>query len=385
MFFSIQTFEDRDFPYQFLLSNGMTLNVDSGWTKSIEPNYTVYSKGYSDTGKIDINNQSQGNYIAIVDDGDLISITHDIDRATPINLIENPTIVTNLPMDASERIFENCQLSIDQQKTVSRKYSDTDVNIEKISKKDALDKIDTILTERFRSFLSNNKLPIKVFLSGGLDTMLVYSYLKKLTDNYELCDYEHTDITHFYTKKKDKLLQYWGYKQIHHWRDSCVLVTGACGDEFMLRSPSHMMLFLMHWNLSLDEIMSPEDHHYEYLTNPDKRKKYQLQEKDPEWILVSKSYQAVCKKIIHMNLNDNQHWHLENTLTFTPLKDIEITKTLMGMPQDDLLAQLKNGDFTRELITRNDKSLLQYLSNQKNTNNQENLVQLYDAMRSSTI
>jgi hypothetical protein len=86
-----------------------------------------------------------------------------------------------------------------------------------------------------------------------------------------------------------------------------------------------------------------------------------------------------------MNLNDNQHWHLGNTLTFTPLKDIEITKILMGLPKEDLLGQIKNGDITRELIANNDQSLLQYLSDQKNTDLQKNLIQLYDAMRSSKI
>jgi len=151
----------------------------------------------------------------------------------------------------------------------------------------------------------------------------------------------------------------------------------------MLRSPSHMMLFLMHWTLTPADILTPTDHHYKYLNKY--QDMYEDQSKNEDWIEISKDYDKICDKVINMNLNDNQHWHLGNTLTFTPLKDIEITKILMGLPKEDLLGQIKNGDITRELIANNDQSLLQYLSDQKNTDLQKNLIQLYDAMRSSKI
>jgi hypothetical protein len=160
-----------------------------------------------------------------------------------------------------------------------------------------------------------------------------------MTNDYELCDYEHIDITHFYANKKKYIQQYWGYQQIHHWREPCVLVTGGYGDEFMLRSPSHMMLFLMHWTLTPADILTPTDHHYKYLNKY--QDMYEDQSKNEDWIEISKDYDKICDKVINMNLNDNQHWHLGNTLTFTPLKDIEITKILMGLPKDDLLGQIK--------------------------------------------
>jgi hypothetical protein len=383
MFFSIQKKPNTDFPNRVMLSNGLWLNMDNGWRRSTVSNSTVYSKGYADNGSIPMDNKTHGNYVAIIDAYDVIKITNDIDRGTPLNLSTNPVVLTNLPLENSERIWADCNITITRDMEITRTYDNIDTSITDVTRDDALEKIDQILSDRVSRFLSNNSLPIKIFLSGGLDTMLVYSYLKRFTDTYELCDYEHIDLTHFYTHKIAQLQSYWGYRQIHHWREPCVLVTGACGDEFMLRSPSHMMLFLMHWKMSPEDILEPSDHHYKYLSQY--QEKYKKQKSDKEWKEIAKDYAKICHKVIHMNLNDNQHWHLENTLTFTPLKDIEITKTLMGLPREDLIDQLKNGALTRELISRNDESLLQYLSNQKNNNNQENLSQLYELRRSSRI
>ena len=43
-----------------------------------------------------------------------------------------------------------------------------------------------------------------------------------------------------------------------------------------------------------------------------------------------------------MNLHDHQHWHLENTLTFTPFKDIEITKLILQLAPEDLIKHFKD-------------------------------------------
>lgn len=375
MFFSVCHDPDLDFPNREKLSNGLWLNLDQGWTKETSNSTTLYLKGYSDSGTMEFDHPTQGNYVIIKDDGNSIKLSHDINRGTPLNISNDPLIITNLPDDSLEKIWADCAIELTKNLEIKKTYSEINVDIYKTSRLDAIDRIDQILTQRFTQFIANNKRPIKIFLSGGLDTMLVYSYLKKATNDYELCAYEHLDFSQFYLRKREKLFQYWGYKQIHLWKDPCVLITGACGDEFMLRSPSHLMLFLMHWNIDLNDIIDQSDHHYQYLSGY--AEKYKKQKKDTHWIEISKDYQKVCEKVISMNLNDNQHWHLENTLTFTPLKDIEITKILMGLPQEDLISQLKNGDITRELIKRNDPDLLKYLSTQKNKNNQENLWDLY--------
>ena len=76
-------------------------------------------------------------------------------------------------------------------------------------------------------------------------------------------------------------------------------------------------------------------------------------------------------------VNDFQHWHLGNTLTFTPLRDIEIFKTLLRLDTDTAIKQIVNSEISFELIARNNPDLLNYLSPKKNVGNvYENLFQL---------
>jgi hypothetical protein len=89
----------------------------------------------------------------------------------------------------------------------------------------ALDQVHDILTHRTQQFLSHNTLPLKIFLSGGVDTMLVYSYLKAAGAEFELVDYEHLEHDYFWRANSDKITNYWGYKQTHHWREACVLAS----------------------------------------------------------------------------------------------------------------------------------------------------------------
>jgi hypothetical protein len=66
-------------------------------------------------------------------------------------------------------------------------------------------------------------------------------------------------------------------------------------------------------------------------------------------------------------LNDCQHWHLGNTLTFTPLRDLALFKLLLRLPFADAVAQIMHSEISLALIERNDPELLKYISPIKNT------------------
>ena len=77
-------------------------------------------------------------------------------------------------------------------------------------------------------------------------------------------------------------------------------------------------------------------------------------------------------------VNDWQHWHLGNTLTWTPLRDIEIIKLFLRLPVDDALGQILNSDISCRLIEQNEAGLTRVISDQKNSgNSMKNLVNLY--------
>ena len=68
-------------------------------------------------------------------------------------------------------------------------------------------------------------------------------------------------------------------------------------------------------------------------------------------------------------VNDWQHWHLGNTLTWTPFRDLELFKLYMSLPYEQALGQIMNSAVSRVLIERNVPGLTTMLSDQKNTGN----------------
>jgi hypothetical protein len=81
------------------------------------------------------------------------------------------------------------------------------------------------------------------------------------------------------------------------------------------------------------------------------------------------SLEHVISQCASINLNDWQHWHLGETLTYTPLRDIEIFKTIASLNKDDLIAQVMDSLIQKQLIEKNAPELLLGLSTQKNSNN----------------
>ena len=97
----------------------------------------------------------------------------------------------------------------------------------------------------------------------------------------------------------------------------------------------------------------------------------------------SKTFKSAAfknKQLLLLNLmlstyNDFQHWHLGNTLTWTPLRDPEIFKTVLSLDQESTIQQVMDGAITKALIKRNDPQLINALGKQKNRlNPMSNLV-----------
>jgi hypothetical protein len=78
-------------------------------------------------------------------------------------------------------------------------------------------------------------------------------------------------------------------------------------------------------------------------------------------------------------VNDWQHWHLGNTLTWTPLRDLEIFKLLLRLPMDAAVEQVMNSKLSIQLIEQNCPGLSAGLSTQKNSGNVlSNLTRIYE-------
>jgi hypothetical protein len=374
MFFKISPDQDRRFPVQYALPNKLWLNVDAGWTELDSEHGIVYWKGYCYQYPISrtladylFQNPTpglSGNYVAILVGKDgVIHVTHDDCRSTPLWI--NSDQLGNIGFEGSP-VWTDTVCTFHNRVIVQEKYDAighaTDQNL---TFSDAVDLIHLRLTQHFQ-WLKKQRRPVRVFYSGGIDTLTCIAYLRAMDINHELITGEHYDYDKFTTEFSDELSHYWGYKQIHHWRESCFLVSGSPGDEYFMRGPSQCDLMLMHQGQEIKDILQPSDYHYDYFQSEAKIRLYQQQRADFKMQSIAKDRQLVCRQIIDMALNDHQHWHLGNTITFTPFRDLQILKTVLRLNKPVLERNMADATVQKALVERNDPELLQFLQPQKN-------------------
>lgn len=378
MFFSIVKEQPSNFTDVIQVGN-LYIGTDSGWHKETIDNKTFIFKGYADSANLkdllrDINNSDTptftGNFCVLVysHESGNISIKSDRYRAFPI-FYDQSREVTNLKK-LDHAIWTDSVITISQDLDVTETKFDVigEIDTSPLTFDQALNIVDQILRQKTQQFLSHNTLPIRVFLSGGIDSLLVYSYLQQYTDNYDLVNCEHFDFDRFWMLNSGHIKKHWAYAgQIHHWTDPCVLTSGAPGDEFMLRSPTTANLLLLSHNTSILELLEQPSRqqclHYSYFKLPKHVELFKNQ--TPMAVENSKDlYWNLCNILV----NDFQHWHIGNTLTWTPLRDLEIFKTILRLPIGDQKNQILDSKFSKELIERNSSGLTKLLSDQKNAN-----------------
>jgi len=365
MFFSLSKQQEKNFLNHHQLPNGLILSTDDAWKYTTIADNTILYKGYVNHCKIedcmeDLLLQTipeyKGNFCAFIADNSSVRLMHDTSRAFPLWLSEY--CLTNLH-EAPEQIWSDCLLTINKDFTVNRQYFHPYTKLTgTLTEEQVIETIHNTLCTTVEQFLTHNSKPLKVFLTGGIDTTTAWAYIDHFTKDYELVDYEYVKYTPFYKLNIGRLKQFWGYNQIHLWDEDCVLVTGANGDENFLRGPSTLAMVLDYYKLTFEEILTPEDYLYTYFS----KKNIEVQLLDD-----------VFDHVLNMNVNDHQHWHLDKTLFFTPYKDITLLETILAAEKELIVKQTKNAYINRELIRKLDPTKLSILSNQKNVNTLENL------------
>lgn len=385
MFFRIAPTETDRFPHHYRLTEHHVLGVDAGWTHQSCPNGAVYFKGYSsDTLSLpqiarhlyDHPDQSySGNYCVIIVRNNSVRVAHDSCRGFPVWC--NTDTVTNLE-SLSRQVWAEQYVTITEgQITVHARPTHTENPM--MSYTDTLNRVHDIICTTFERFLSHNTLPLKIFVSGGIDTVMCLSYLKKFTTQFELIDYEYKKFTHFYKKNwHSRIRNFWGYQQIHSWGNEPVaLVSGSMGDEYFMRGPSTANLFLLGVHqTSINEILPghENDYMFAYLSKDNSQKIFHEHTVSKLYTHITLSKKNTISYIEHNLANDHQHWHLDETITFTPWKNITIPKLLMNLSLNDYKKQILNAEFNKDLIARNNPDDLKMLSKFKNKDSFENLI-----------
>lgn len=388
MFFSISKQTKKNFPNQYQFGE-FVINTDNGWRETEVGKIKIIYKGYVEDIELSklvasfidlIVPRYKGNFCAFVVDTEKnqIRIHNDLYRGFPI-FFKQGCEITNL-QTLDNVVYSDNVISIDKDLLVEYPLKNKfdvigDITESTISLNQAVEKIDHLLSKKTENFLSHNRLPIKVFLSGGVDSLLVFSYIKKYTDNYELVKCSHIDYDRFYLSNVRELIKFWGYRQIHHWIDPCILSSGAPGDEFMLRSPYTVNLYAKHHDIDVIKLLEQPEWcnslHKTYFLDTKFQNSFKCS--PPPWTHLQ-MIETLCNNVV----NDWQHWHLGNTLTWTPLKDLEIFKIFLNLKPDDAIGQILDSKISKILIENNCPGLTKLISDQKNSGNyMTNLLDFY--------
>lgn len=371
MFFDITTQIDTRFTDNIAVGD-FVINVDDGWKQTTIAGHNIIYKGYCDTGVLDhmlpqIMQQTDpvitGNFCVLDHDpaAGTLTVRTDRYRAFPL-YYESGQSVTNL-RPRSNTAWTDHVLTIHRDLSCHEHKFDVIGSTQLVPS--TIDSIHQYLMAKIERFLCHNHLPVRVFLSGGVDTTLLYSCVRALGARHEMIWCSHVDHDYFYLGNHNDIQQHWAYRQIHHWTQPCVLMSGAPGDEFTLRSPTTANLWLLDQGSHIPEQLAqqPQCLHHSYFSLPKHVSVFQQQIDD--FAPVDDMVWHLC----NINVNDWQHWHLGNTLTWTPLRDLELFKMFLGLPRDVLLEQIMSSQVSIDLIEKNVPGLSGIISDQKNTGN----------------
>lgn len=367
MFFTLGPDADTRLPCHDTIGSSV-FSHDDGWLQTEQ----AWSKGYV-TG-------NHGNWTHISGHNDIV-ISHDQYRSYPLWWNNNQRVLTNL-IGHGESVWADRTVKLvngQLESTIVDVYGD--INAETLSMHQAA----TIVVENLKNKLQHlvskyPTLPKRLFVSGGIDTVLLYALIKNQDIDCEILTYEHLEYNKFMDLNFKKIKQlHWAYGQIHHWISPCVLLTGSCGDEFFMRGPATLALWAAWNNINVDQVLQTKSGYHKGYFLTDKniqifRDQYSLRHSIKTQY---PTHEHLIKQILNMNVNDHQHWHLGQTLTWTPFKDLEITKTILRLSESDLLDQIIDAKFNKYLIEMLWPQALSLISNTKNHNSRENLGDLY--------
>lgn len=299
-----------------------------------------------------------------------IIIDHDHPRSYPLWWNRDSQVLTNF-MGSGQLLWSDQRAAIcrDGLSVETQDIFPTNDIGSSLSLYQCADQIIEILIDRMRL------LPIggpskKLFVSGGVDTVLLFALVRSQNrDDIEILDFEHFEYDWFTNRHYPQLrTQHWAYAQIHHWREPTVLLTGASGDEFMMRGPSTLALWAAWHDIDLCAMLENSvGYHVGYFRQPKNFKvfaEYFQRRHEIKSEFVSK--EDLVNQILNVNANDWQHWHLGETLTWTPFKDLSITQSVLSLDTQDFLQQILDARLNKIIIEKLWPPALGLISKTKN-------------------
>lgn len=367
MFFALGPQQDPRFPYHDKIDRWI-FSHDAGWLRDSE---NQWLKGYNHP---DIN---YGLYTRFRNIPDEITIEHGTIRGYPLWYDNITQVVTNM-LGRGQRLWADDQVTLTSTGIVTQKKDLIgDFDPSQITEDQAVQDIMDLLLAKTRALAADAKCRnLKLFLSGGTDTFIVWGLTQRANLDCDLVDYEYFKYDQFTNHNIGDIKRaHWAYRQLHHWTDPTVLLTGSCGDEFLFRGPNTVSLWCAWHDIDLISLLrNSQGYHRDYFLKAENAKiilaNWQNRRKIRTWY---PSYVDLVRQIINTNVNDHQHWHLGHTLTWTPFMDAGLTKIMLRLPHDVILDHIQNARVSKRLINELLPDHAHRLSDSKNIDPRKSL------------
>jgi hypothetical protein len=302
---------------------------------------------------------------------------HEAERSFPLWYNDVTETLTNL-LGSGQPVWTATQITLEPTGIQFKKHPALgQLRSGSLTLEQGLDAIEQNLRTKFVALAQDYaNLPKKLFVSGGIDTALILALSRQHRVVHDVVDYEHFEYDAFTNANwEDIRARHWGYGQIHHWRSPTMLLTGACGDEFLLRGPNTLATWCAWQDIDIVDILAKSTgYHVGYFNKPKNLKifqdaysnRHEIRDRYP-------TYMHLVRQILDANINDYQYWHLGNTLTHTPFKDIELTKIMLQLPIDELIKHIIDASICKQIIGRINPEYLALVAPTKNLNSRRNL------------
>jgi len=375
MFFHISKKFDYTFP-NYINHNDYFIHFDNGWTycenflyKGITQKGVLQIKSKQD---IDNYRNANGTFCIISLDSDKIEVIGGKKQKFPIYLLD---MTISNTYTAGTNV--TCPIFISNTNITESSTKDLYYTNLNTDDKNIINLLDDAISNYIKDF--NSPTPIKIYPTGGVDTILLISYILKHDIPYDLVTGEHAEMDRFLCNHRNRLRKnYWAYSTIQHWKEPSILLTGAHGDETLLRDFLQAYLMLKYHDEDLVTVCTKNPQLYQSTH-------YLL----PQCIEEYKEYSDMCFEnenqlksyILNKFKTDYQHWHLGNTLYFAPFDNIELLNLSLNLTWETARKQLLDAYVSKQLIQKNRPGLLRLISPLKNVDYYQNLSDIFDGIK----
>lgn len=328
--------------------------TDTGWKQNGNVLYKGYCIDQNLNNKVEQKDfsESTGNYVILDFSDNKCEIYHDDSRSFP--MFYNDFVVTNLADDSMTPLWfdGSVHFADDKWQYNQRKMQNVivfDKNHKRYKKEDIVELYCDYLVKTCSRL--PNELPIYCADSNGVDSTVVRSALDYCGIKYKLVK----DNSEFYSELG------WGYRQLYINHTPHIQATGFCGDEMLLRNPQYAQWLLDADGINLADEFSKID--YSYMKGFFQSKYLEkMQKNKTEFPDRVNGFEHTA----NVMLNDFQMWHLNNTLTFTPMRNIPIAVECLYADSDAILNQVIHAGISKDIIKKLNPSNLETLSKHKN-------------------